>query len=119
MDDDFYLMDDDFILPKNWYVIINHFNVDVLSKWRFGSDSSSLQNYIGGLVGISLWNNGDLEKGHNPKGNRAIKTHEYDFGLEISFDQFRKYVLKEEIIEEHNDENLDYLIKLLFKNGIY
>lgn len=70
-------------LPKNWHVVVTEDNVGELSKWRFGDSSTSKLriDYIVGFV-----NN---KKEHNP-GN-CIKGEGYDFGVEISFETFKRF----------------------------
>lgn len=76
----------EFVLPKLWHVVVTEENVDVLSKWRFGEEYPKHKLNIGYIVGFSSWQN---SKQHNPSDSRG------SFGSEITFDQFKKYVLKE------------------------
>lgn len=75
----------EFVLPKFWHVVVTEENVDVLSKWRFGEEYPKHKLNIGYIVGFSSWQN---SKQHNPSDSRG------SFGSEITFDQFKKYVLK-------------------------
>lgn len=81
---------------KNFYVVVTEENNEVLSKWRFGHDRLKLSNNE--IVGIVLYkfetNNHKYVKGHNAR--HQIKDETYDFGEEITFEQFKKYILKEE-----------------------
>ncbi len=103
-------MKNDFILPKNWYVLVNKTNIDILSKWRYNDDTTKL--YLSHLVGITKCANGRFEKGQNPfnKPKDLDGAFWYDFGNEITFDQFREYVLGETI--EPIIEDFSYLEKL-------
>jgi hypothetical protein len=108
---------DKFILPEAWYVKVTDDNVDVLSRWRFGNDYNKLDNTK--LVGINKWFNKynqiyKLEKGHNPYG--VSSSEDYDFGIEITYNQFLKYVLNQEISERKQDYN--YIIAILEKYSI-
>ena len=79
-------------LPKRWHVLVKEDNKKILSEWI----GVSLQ--IGKITGIcsdiNEFNNG---KGHNPYGD--IKGCSYDFGEEITFEEFKVLVLKEQPLE--------------------
>lgn len=77
----------EFVSAPNWWIAVTEENKDVLSKWR----SSTLS--VGKLCGMCKWNTGEIIKGHNPI-NR-VSSSSYSFGNEITFEQFKKYVLKE------------------------
>jgi hypothetical protein len=101
-------------LPQNWHVIVNEENMKPLCKWRFGDDYWEIE--IGSPIGMSKWIHREhATKGHNEPGGLGGGTEEYDFGVEISFDLFRKYVLFEVI---PIDEDLSYLIGLFEKLNI-
>ena len=108
-------MKNDFKLPKNWHCVITENNKQILSKWRFGENSMfGLETYIDGYVGMVLWNTGRLEKGHNKDlGDKNLVSLGYFYGEEITFEQFKKYVLNEDITIE--PEDYSYLIRLLKK----
>lgn len=74
----------------NFYVKVTEENKLLLSKWRWGNDTSH-RLAIDEIVGMVI-SNKKLEKGHNGAG--MIKDYTYDFGNEISFEEFRKYILK-------------------------
>lgn len=97
--------DKEFILPKNWYVIVTKENQDKVSEWRF--ENKTYRVDIGKLCGYSTGTQGMEGKGHNPANEP--KGDSYDFGKEITFEQFKKYVLK----EESSNDDYSYLIKLL------
>lgn len=99
-----------FTLPDKWHIIVTKENAEDVLKWRFGEsyedeDKLKYQDFI---VGITLNHGGIFEKGHNPKNK--IKGDSYDFGIEITYEQFKKHYL--------NKENYEYLIKLLGKLNI-
>jgi len=68
---------------KPYHVRVTEENIDVLSKWR---DAKLTLNHI---TGMCLNNhNSELTKEHNPYTN--IKNDTYNFGEEISFEEFCK-----------------------------
>jgi hypothetical protein len=77
----------EFILPENWHVVITKDNYDILSKY-FATIHSHSKLYTTGVMGkysktgIGMVNNGKL------------RTFSYDFGQEITLQQFETYVLK-------------------------
>lgn len=82
-----------FILPPRWYVVVTEENAEVLSRWRWPSDSHKLGP--GQITGIcETGDNGQLHprnRGHNPRQSTS------SFGdFEITYEQFQKYVLKED-----------------------
>ncbi len=101
--------------PKNWYVIVDKNNLNILSKWRFGNNNSKLS--IDDMTGMVKMNNGTTEKGHNPEGCFGSDNGSYKYINEISFNDFRKFVLNE-TIEPEIIEDYSYLIKILDKLGI-
>lgn len=66
---------------KPFYVIVTEENRDVLSKWI---EIKSIK--INQIVGLSLWYNKDLQKGHNE--TKITEGKNYTLGNEISFEQF-------------------------------
>lgn len=81
----------EFELPKYWYVKVTAENLEVLSMWRFDNTLTKLKN--GQVVGWSKYSDG---KGHN-------NTVSDFFDTEITFEQFKKYVLKESPIQPSTD----------------
>jgi len=99
------VLEEEFVLPEIWYIIVTKENQDVVTKWREVTGDYKLPT--GHLTGICVNNNGDLSKGHNP--GRSVKSANFgesknlsgfNFGKEITFEQFKKYVLKEKPIVE-------------------
>ena len=87
-DAQFVVKEPEFVLPEKWYIILNSENRETLNKWR-KTDSE-------------LYNDCDYE---------CIKYDKYGTSLnhinkylqscqEITFKQFKKYILKEEVIEK-------------------
>lgn len=103
-----------FKLPDNWHIIVTDENAEDVLTWRFQdsynhSDKITFKNH---LVGITINYNGTLyEKGHNSKDDITDPDGHYDFGIEITYEQFKKYVLNQDI----NKEDYTYLIKLFKK----
>jgi hypothetical protein len=76
-----------------WYVEINDETYEVINKWWKTQTSSSM--YKNGFCGFCLNENLKLFLGHIKKEDLIKKEH-YDFGIELSFNDFVKYVLNEE-----------------------
>ena len=79
-------------LPKLWHVVVTQENREILSKWR---DVKLNTNQITGVC----YHNG--EKGHNPLHDIKDKdpNFSYNFGEEITFEEFKVLVLKEQPLE--------------------
>lgn len=76
-----------FVLPEIWYVRVTEENQEVLSKWR-----QICPVYTGNIVGMcKLINENCIKKGHTASGRTKGKT--YDFGEEITFEQFKQEIL--------------------------
>lgn len=87
---------------KNWYVRVTDENKEVLSKWRFGENSYKLNP--GYVTGMCLWDDGGLSKEQNPYSQRKGRT--FDFGEEITFEEFKKYILKEQVESIFKNDDL-------------
>lgn len=87
----------EFTLPENWHIICTIENQKILTNWRTNMDYLLPIDY---LVGMAKYPD-RIIKGHNPKNSITSKIgNSFDFGKEITFEQFKKYVLKEvEIID--------------------
>ncbi len=103
-------------LPKLWHIVVDNDNYKALMYWRFHDTSINLniieeeaKLYIDKrIIGVC----GPMgEKGHNPK--MSIKGTTYDFGEEITYQEFRELVLIQNV-----KEDLDYLKELLIKLNI-
>lgn len=75
----------EFVLPEQWYVTVTKENKHILSKWRWPHLSDILEE--GYIVGIS--------NRFSKQGKEHNGKYEKYFGEEITFEQFKKYVLKE------------------------
>lgn len=106
-----------FKLPDNWHILVTDENAEDVLRWRFeriynDKDKITFKNH---LVGMTINYNGTLyEKGHNSKDDITDPDGHYDFGIEITYEQFKKYVLNQDI----NKEDYTYLIKLFKKHNI-
>jgi len=93
-----------FVLPKKWHVKVTEVNQKILSQWS-GIEQSFLEvGYICGMVeeSGSYLTQKRYRPGYNPGhiiSGEGI-GHAYDFGSEITFNQFKKYVLKENTMEK-------------------
>ena len=92
-------------IPKTWYVFVTEENQEVLFNWRFKDPSPDCKLSTDHIVGKSI----NSERGHNPK--ELTKN----FGNEISYEDFKKYILKENVNQkEMNTEK--QIVKYRFKN---
>lgn len=77
-----------FVLPEKWYTKITSENKDIINHWR--------RNII-------QYHNSDCQYetiSQDGSGSSLNFMNEYKSYQEITFEQFKKYVLKEEIVEE-------------------
>jgi hypothetical protein len=92
-----WILQKEFRLPKNWYVVVTEENRDLLSKWRFDDNENKLD--VGDNCGIVKTPH-RFTKAHSSSG--CIKDLDglwsYDFGQEITFEQFKKHVLGGKLI---------------------
>ena len=104
-------MNNPFILPKNWHIIVTEENAENVLKWRFEESylSKDKEDFLDNLVGMAK-NEYGYSKGHNLKQDIVGDT--YDFGIEITYAQFKKHVLNKQ------KEDLSYLIELFKKLNI-
>jgi len=80
---------DGFILPEKWQLKVeNNENKEIISNWR--KDSTKFGYYKGG--------DGYLEN------SGLFTAHKDDNIVEITFDQFKQYVLKSESVEKAEEE---------------
>lgn len=99
----------EFVLPENWHVVVTEENKEDILKWY----NCSAQ--IGNIVGMVKWDTGDIHKGWNRSN---IKSESYDYGVEITYDQFLKYVLKQENMKTEKKLMGYKLIKPEYKNTV-
>ena len=92
-------------IPETWHIIVTEENQEVLFNWRFKDPSPDCKLSTDHIVGKSI----NSERGHNC---RKITKN---FGNEISYEDFKKYILKENVNQkEMNTEK--QIIKYRFKN---
>lgn len=87
-----------FELPENFYVRVTENNKDTLLKWL---DNPNSNQYItvNHIVGVANHSAGGFRKGYNPAYVPKFEgPNGYDFGQEITFAEFKEYVLKETFI---------------------
>lgn len=88
-----------FKLPENWYVLVTEDNREVLSDWIWGKGRTHKPieaGKIAGMINYILPKN--YIKAHNPK--ECVKSDNYDFGIEITYNQFKFHVMGEKSKEE-------------------
>lgn len=101
-ENDLELYEEEFIIPEKWYVVPNKENVEIISKYR--SDGKLNISLLCGEHAIMYPNFMNTDKlGY------CLHTDNITDETEISFDQFRKYILKEDI--NIKESELDKLIK--------
>lgn len=102
------VMEEEFVLPTHWYIKTNLENIEVVSKWFIENKQNDVSDYgnlqacntkpvyemlcFPGITNIS---------GHIRHGvNELIENNPHY--VEITFEQFKKYVLKEDSKVEEN-----------------
>ena len=73
---------EEFVLPDKWYITVTRENRKVLSKWRTAG--------------------GDVTDGYLHEGNGIWTKYRPSDRPEITFEQFQKYVLKQEFVKSEN-----------------
>jgi hypothetical protein len=88
-----------FKLPENWHVVVTEENREVLSEWRWRKGHTHTLIEVGRIVGMVEYALiGNYKKGHNYQN--CVKSDTYDFGIEITFNQFKFHVMGEKNKEE-------------------
>jgi len=89
-DAQFVVKEPEFVLPEIWWVRITKKNLKDISKFL---DFNLSKNSIGLIAGmVKSHRNGAITKGYN---STPITSYGSTFGNEITYDQFKQYVLKE------------------------
>lgn len=83
----------EFVLPEKWYVKATVDNRDVLAKWRNGGYSEWGDDLCMTYLSIPYWS--------------TVEDANSDGCTEITFEQFKQYVLKEPVTKE---DSLEYLL---------
>lgn len=79
-----FVKDDDFVLPEKWCCKITEESIEIFNNWRISISKHYLQNKIDKKYPY-ITNNGSCNY--------------TTMGIEITFDQFKKYVLKQDVQE--------------------
>lgn len=82
-------------LPEFWYVTINNNNFNVLNDWAKTKNFKS-DLYNPGIVGYYSNLNYNSEIPVLGTTDGKVKNDNFDFGTKITFEVFKKYVLKQE-----------------------
>jgi hypothetical protein len=99
-EDGTWIKQEDFVLPKNWYVVVTDENRETVSRWY--SESKKLEKgNICGVCRLTRYMGSCYEK-MSAESTNSIKTYcraflQSDFGQEITFEQFKKHVLGEKL----------------------
>lgn len=80
-------------LPKTWYITVTEENCSVLREWRFGKYHFILKP--GYIVGMYDWGH-CITKEYDTSANILLIRN---YGIEISYDDFKYHVLG----EKYND----------------
>ena len=84
---------------KIWYVIVTEDNIEILGKWRFNGEVPS-RFLPGAVVGVHP---------NYPNDKDWNNSYTNDWINEITFDEFKLHILKEDIIIEPIKEDYSYL----------
>ena len=88
----------EFVLGKTWHIKVTEENQNIVSEWRFTDTSKKLN--IGYVTGMYDW---DGRGTHICKEHNSYKD-DNNWGDEITFEQFKKYVLKQEETYKYTPE---------------
>ncbi len=77
---------DEFILPEKWFVRVTEENKDILNLFKISKGKRGIYAYLKNLYEVVT---------HEGFGGTISYASIYNNCKEITFDQFRKYVLKE------------------------
>lgn len=105
--------ENEFVLPEKWYIIVTEENKSHVNKWYANGDSF-LKPFLHICGMVKQY--GEIEKGYNEINdikNGSGNDFTYDFGTEITFEQFKEHVLKEIPKPEYNPKDVT------FKNDVY
>lgn len=99
------MKEDNFILPLEWYLLIDEYNRNIVNSWRLIKHTSA-----------TPLNEDSNYKYITVRGWGLVKP-DSNSGIEITTYQFKRYVLKDIDMDENGiiEEDLDYLIELFKK----
>lgn len=105
-----------FVLPTLWHVVTTDENLKDVHEWRLGEkyygDRGLYVNMIAGICRPG-------EKGHNSLHSIKSLNGSYDFGVEITTEQFYEHVLGRKPKKQASiKEDTSYLINFLKQNNI-
>jgi len=81
------VVEKEFVLPEKWYIKVTEGNKKVLATWRFGSHTPHPTNFKeGAIVGF-------CKGSHTKEWDEQLTSN---WQNEITYEQFKKYVFKEE-----------------------
>jgi len=97
---------EEYVFPNKWYIEITDENKEVLNAWKINqiNHNSSIDSYYPTIKYINCYSMGWVEWPNWGDAPSYIK---------ITFNQFKKYVLGYEIIEEPANQDYTYLINML------
>ena len=82
--DKWQLIEDDFVLPKNWYIILDAKNKSLVQEWWSQYEP----------INYRKWNYGSAYGWENKKVSNRVPGYFNELeGTEITFEQFKKHVL--------------------------
>ena len=92
---DWKLVEDEFVLSKNWHIIVTEENQEIVNKWW--KIDKPLNVRVNNLYGMCTQSNGIATKEFNPKYEVLDLKNDWSFGTELTTEQFAQYILKEKI----------------------
>lgn len=102
-------IEDNFVLPTKWCIKVTEENNVILANWRTDT-CKDLKQYIGYYLHTPYYD----KNGYN-------NSYKMDGFTEITFEQFKKYVLKEETIDIKEKSNMflkdDYIVFIECENS--
>ena len=105
-------------LPELWHILVDKENFEDVVMWEKDEISKHDYDYYVDKMLVGVCNKTDKSRNHNNKD--LIKDDNpdpfYDFGQKITYQEFKKFVLLEEV--EIVEEDLNYLKELLIKLNI-
>jgi len=116
----FVLKENEISEKTNWWVQATDENYDIINKW-FRERASCTANRHG-KIGIYLNSSSALVYGNITKHDPPKASH-YDFGEEITFEQFKQFILKEKFVlpekwkVERNKDNYKVINKWFYDNN--
>lgn len=99
--------EEEFVVPEIFWVRVTEENVEILKKWS-GIPCLNENHIVGKYKELD---NGKIKIGYNPKEiTKSNNEYKYDFGNRLSFENFKKYILKEEPVRIKSLEE-EYIVR--------